>query len=75
MISKSGAWYSISCVIDNKDDPVIKSWLIENNIDINDKEQIEKTFKFQGMENVSSFLQQNEVITQFIYEQIKELII
>lgn len=75
MINKSGAWYSISCVIDNKNDPVIKNWLVENNIDVNDTEKIEKVFKFQGMENVSTFLQENEVITQFIYDQIKELIV
>lgn len=74
MISRSGAWYAITCAIENKDDPTIKSWLIENNVNTENKEEVEKAFRFQGMEKVASFLEENESITQFIYEQIKEVI-
>jgi recombination protein RecA len=73
MINRSGAWYTISCAVENKDDPVIKSWLIENEIDPENDEAISKAFKFQGMEKVNTFLEENTEITQFIYEQIREV--
>ena len=75
MINRSGAWYTISCAIENKEDPVIKNWLIENEVDTEDEEAVTKAFKFQGMENVTNFLEANNEITQFIYEQIREVFI
>jgi len=73
MIDRSGAWYTVSCAIENKEDPTIKSWLIENDIDPEDDEAVTKAFKFQGMERVTNFLEENETITQFIYDQIREV--
>jgi recombination protein RecA len=73
MINRSGAWYTISCAVENKDDPVIKNWLIENEIDHENDEAISKAFKFQGMEKVNTFLEENTEITQFIYQQIREV--
>ena len=75
MIDRSGAWYTISCAIENKEDPVIKNWLIENEVDTENEEAVTKAFKFQGMENVTNFLEANDEITQFIYEQIREVFI
>jgi len=75
MIKRSGAWYEITIAIEHKDDPVIKSFLIDNKIDPKDKEAVTKAFKFQGMQNLTDFLTDNENITQFIYEQIKEALI
>ena len=75
MIDRSGAWYTISCAIENREDPTIKSWLIENDIDPDDEEAVTKAFKFQGMEKVTNFLEDNHDITQFIYDQIKEVLL
>jgi len=70
MIDRSGAWYTMSACLDNLEDPVIKSWLVDNNA-----EEPEKAFKFQGMEKVVNFLEQNPVICDFIYEQIREVLL
>lgn len=68
MISRSGAWYTMTTCVDNQDDPLIKSWILENNV-----EDVEKAFKFQGMEKVVKFLEDNPQICDFIYEQIREI--
>ena len=73
MIDRSGAWYTISCAVENREDPTIKSWLIENEVDPEDEEAVTKAFKFQGMERVTNFLETNEDITNFIYQQIREV--
>jgi recombination protein RecA len=75
LIRRSGAWYTLSTAIDNKDDPTIKSWLLENDIDPEKQEEVEKVFKYQGMEKLTTFLEDNEVITNFIYDQIKEILL
>jgi len=69
MISRSGAWYTMTTCIDNQEDPVIKSWIVENNI-----EDIEKAFKFQGMEKVVVFLEEHPTICEFLYGHIKEVL-
>tara|TARA_Y100001938_G_scaffold57757_1_gene80568 strand:+ start:4402 stop:5514 length:1113 start_codon:yes stop_codon:yes gene_type:complete len=73
MIDRSGAWYTITCAVENREDPTIKSWLIENEVDPEDEEAVTKAFKFQGMERVTNFLETNEDITNFIYQQIREV--
>lgn len=70
MINRSGAWYTLTTCVDNKEDPAIKSWLADNNI-----EDIEKAFKFQGMEKVVDFLKENQPICDFIYEEIREAVL
>jgi recombination protein RecA len=74
MIKRSGAWYDIAVAVENKNDPVIKSFLLDNKIDPTDDEAVVKTFKFQGMQKVTDFLVDNESITSFIYDQIKEIL-
>ena len=75
MIKRSGAWYDITVAADHRDDPVIKSFLIDHEVDPADDEAVTKAFKFQGMQNVTDFLTDNEDITQFIYQQIKEILL
>lgn len=70
MINRSGAWYTMQCLIDNKEDPTIKAWILENEI-----EDIEKALKFQGMEKVTTFLEQNPDMCNFIYDQIREILV
>lgn len=71
LIKASGAWYTISCAVENISNPTIAKILSDNNI--TGEENIEKFFKFQGVNNVCEFLTQNKVIADFVYEKIKEL--
>lgn len=74
MIKKNGAWYEITTAIENKDDPIIKNILINNNVDINNEEAVNKFFKFQGIQRVTDFLTENEGLKDFIYNQIREIL-
>lgn len=71
LIKASGAWYTVSCAVENTSHPIIAKILSDNNI--SGEENIEKFFKFQGVNNVCEFLTQNKVIANFVYEKIKEL--
>jgi recombination protein RecA len=73
LIKSSGAWYTIQCAVDDISNPVIAKVLSANSIDASNLEQVEKFFKFQGINNVSEFLTNNETIAQFIYSKIKDL--
>lgn len=71
-IKSKGAWYTISYLIQNKDNEPVKSFLQSKEIDPSDEDKVEKCFKFQGMEKVTQFLQENENIRDFIYNGLKE---
>lgn len=73
LIKSAGAWYTIQCAVDDIADPIISKILTENNIQTTDSDAVEKFFKFQGINNVSEFLTNNESIANFIYNKIKEL--
>ena len=60
LIKSSGAWYTIQCAVDDISNPVIAKVLSANSIDASNLEQVEKFFKFQGINNVSEFLTNNE---------------
>lgn len=72
LIKASGAWYTIQCAVDDLTNPIISKILDDNNIE-KTPESIEKFFKFQGINNVSEFLNNNSTIADFIYQKIKEL--
>jgi recombination protein RecA len=72
LIKAAGAWYTIQCAVDDLDNPIISKVLEDNNIN-KDAESAEKFFKFQGVNNVSEFLNKNPTIAAFIYSKIKEL--
>jgi recombination protein RecA len=72
LIKSAGAWYTIQCAVDEPTHPIVAKLLTANNID-NSIEAIEKFFKFQGVNNVSDFLNENPELSSFIYEKIKEL--
>jgi len=95
LISAKGAWYTINCFIENKDDPLIRKWLIDKEIEemltdeqidsMTDKqiekhqkendERIEKAFKFQGMDNLSTFITEEEELQKFLIEQVREILL
>lgn len=72
LIKASGAWYTIQCAVDESTNPVIADVLEKNSVG-KTAEEIEKFFKFQGVNNVSEFLASKPEVAQFIYEKIKEL--
>ena len=72
IIKTAGAWYTVQCAVDEPDDPVVAKVLKEN--EVGEKEEdIEKLFKFQGVNNLTEFLNENPSICDFIYSKIKEL--
>jgi recombination protein RecA len=75
LISPKGAWYTISSFVDNKDDPTIQAYLRKNEIDPNNQEEVERAFKFNGMDNLSSFITENEELQQFLVQQVKDLLL
>tara|TARA_B100001094_G_scaffold330131_1_gene394603 strand:+ start:8113 stop:9225 length:1113 start_codon:yes stop_codon:yes gene_type:complete len=74
MISARGAWYTFTTFVENKDNPIIKSWLLDNEVELTD-EAIEKAFKFQGMEKVVNFLNQNPALLEFLYDEVKDIFV
>lgn len=75
LISCKGAWYTIDTFVNNKDYPVIKSWLVENNIDHTNDESITRAFKFQGMENLVNFLNDNQPLLDYLNESLREVLL
>jgi RecA/RadA recombinase len=73
-IKKGGAWYTITCAIENRTDPDIKSILKKNDVNEDNLEEIEKFFKFQGMAKLSNFIDSNEKIQKFLYNEIKNVL-
>ena len=75
LFSLKGSWYKIDVFINNKDYPIIKSWLSENNIDSSDDEKVLSAFRFQGMETLVSFLNENKSLLDYLNENIRELLL
>ena len=60
----------------HRDDPVIKSFILrQKDTDPDNEESVAKLFKKQGMNKVTEFLTENEDISQFIYDQIQEVMV
>lgn len=72
LIKASGAWYTIQCAVDEITNPIIAKVLASNNIG-QTPDDIERFFKFQGINNVAEFINNNPDIAAFLYQKIKEL--
>jgi len=72
LIKAAGAWYTISCALEEKDHPTVSKILKDNNVG-ESEEDAEKFLKFQGVNNLSEFLNDNPPMCEFIYDKIKEL--
>lgn len=72
LIKAAGAWYTIQCAVDEPNHPIVSEVLKANQIN-KSPEDIERFFKFQGVNNVAEFLNNNLTIAEFIYGKIKEL--
>ena len=72
LIKTAGAWYTIQCALDETENPVVAKILKDN--EVGEKEEdIERFFKFQGVNNLTEFLNENPSMCDFIYSNIKEL--
>jgi len=72
LIKTAGAWYTLSCVIEEPDHDIVSKYITDNNIG-RTPEELEKAFKFQGINAVADFLNNNSSMADFIYLKIKEL--
>jgi recombination protein RecA len=72
IIKAAGAWYTIMCAVEDTENPIVKKYLEDNKIGTT-PEDIERCFKFQGVNSVAEFLNGNQPICDFIYQKIKEL--
>ena len=72
LIKAAGAWYTIQCAVDDPEHPSVVKILQQNNVG-KSAEDVERFFKFQGVNNVAEFLNNNAEIAQFVYQKIKEL--
>tara|TARA_Y100000114_G_C11762908_1_gene330927 strand:- start:1775 stop:2884 length:1110 start_codon:yes stop_codon:yes gene_type:complete len=73
LIQAKGAWYTVSCLVDNKDNPIIKKYLVDKEVNFDDLEAVSKAFKFQGMEKLVAFLNSNEDLRDIVIEEVSEL--
>lgn len=71
LIKAAGAWYTISCAVESKDHEAVKVYL-ESKQATSD-EDIEKALKFQGINAVAEFLNEQDDIAKLVYEKVKEL--
>ena len=73
LIEAKGAWYTFSSLVDDREEVTVKKWLEARGLDPSDEEKVTKAFKFQGMEKVTAFLNENEDLQAHLYGQIREM--
>lgn len=73
LIQAKGAWYTVSCLVDNRTSPIVAAYLSENSVTIDDLEAVTKAFKFQGMEKLVNFLNDNQDLRDIVIEEVREL--
>lgn len=75
MVTVKGSYYKGTVFVENKDDPAIASWFVENGADLekDDTEALIKLVQRQGMENFCDFLRENPVLKDFLFDKIREV--
>ncbi len=71
-IKQTGAWYTIICATNSTDPRILK--LLNKHEVPDDIEAREKFFKFQGMAKLSKFIEENEEIQEFLYDEIRSVL-
>lgn len=82
LISKAGAWYSLTSLQDNVGiDKEMTDFVIKNDVDIDkvmtdkkEKEKLGKLFKYQGIAKTRDFLESHPYMLKVLSKQIKEII-
>lgn len=67
LINQGGAWYTLTTLVNNATHPTISAWL--------DGRDPEKAFKLQGLNNLSDFLRDNPTLREFIYQEIRDMLV
>ena len=70
LIQKSGAWFNCVFMADCK--KLAKK--IKPDLNVDDEEVLGKAFKFQGQDNLYTFLSENSVLVEFLESSIKEML-
>ena len=73
LIQAKGAWYTISCLVDHRTNPIVAAYLSANDVKVDDEEAVTKAFKFQGMEKLVNFLNDNQDLRDIVIEEVREL--
>lgn len=73
LIQAKGAWYTIQCLVDNKDQILVTNYLKDKEVDVDDLEAVTKAFKFQGMEKLVNFLNDNQDLRDIVIEEVRDL--
>jgi len=73
LIQAKGAWYTISCLVDKATHPIVHEYLSTNEVDLSDEEAVTKAFKFQGMEKLVNFLNENQDLRDIVIEEVRDL--
>jgi len=73
LIQAKGAWYTFSSLVEDREQKVVSDWLTHNHPSSVTEEDVTKVFKFQGMEKVTNFLNENDCLKEYLYSQVREL--
>ena len=71
VISKAGAWYTCTYLVDNKEK--VSDIIKQNDVDITDDKAIKSLFQFQGQDKVVNFLNDNPLTLRLLEQEIKEM--
>jgi recombination protein RecA len=74
LIKANGAWYTMKSLVENVENPEVKKYLKDNEVDTSKEENIEKAFKFQGAAKVNKFLEDNPNLSDVIYDDLKKIL-
>ena len=70
LIQKSGAWFNCVFMADCKKE----AKKIKPELNVDDEEVMEKAFKFQGQDNLYTFLSENPALVELLESSIKEML-
>ena len=72
LISKAGAWYTCTYLVDNKEK--FSDLLQENDVSADDDKAVKSFFQFQGQDKVAAFLDNNPIALEILEEEIKSML-
>ena len=74
LIKVKGAWYELTFLAKKTGVNPATELLLANNIDTTDEETVTKFFKFQGIQKVNDFLNENPQLITMISDEIKSIL-
>jgi hypothetical protein len=74
LIKVKGAWYELTFLAKSQGVNAATELLLANNVDTTDEEAVTKFFKFQGIQKVNDFLNENPKLITLISDEIKSIL-